>query len=104
MSFEYVDPRFIVERYRGKGKSLRFFLNKWASTFCDTANRNAEKVNSKEKQLNYMYSCVIIGLAILAKSFLLLAINLTGKSYLVMNTRFQKNINQFLVQFSMPLT
>ncbi len=76
MSFEYVDAKYIVDKYRDKDKSLKFFLNKWACTYSDTANKNANAVNAKERQLNYMYSCVVIGLGILAFSFLLLAVSL----------------------------
>jgi hypothetical protein len=47
--FEYFDLKFIVEKCRGEGKSLRFFLNKWVSTFCVTANRNAKKVNASAR-------------------------------------------------------
>jgi hypothetical protein len=75
MNFEYDDPKVIVDNYRGKGKSLRFFVNKWASTWCDTANKNARIVNSKEKGLNCMLTLVVIGLAILTVSFLFLAIS-----------------------------
>jgi len=74
-NFKYVDPKTVIDDYKGKGKPLRYFLNKWASTYCDIANKNAQEVNSGEKRLNYMYSCIVIGLAILAVSFLLLGIS-----------------------------
>jgi hypothetical protein len=88
-SYLYVDPKFVIDKYRGKNKSLRFFVNKWASTYCDTANKNAEVVNSKFKRINYMNKCIIIGLAIFGLSFLLLAIDLTNIiSYLFQNFLF----------------
>ena len=74
--YKYVDPKVIVKKYKGKGKSLRFFVNKWASTWSDTANYNASVVNRKENGLNCMYALVAIGLAILAVSFLFLAISM----------------------------
>jgi hypothetical protein len=77
-NFEYVDPKFIVEKYRGKGKSYRFFVNKWASTICDTANKNAKTVNAKENKLNLMYFLVVMGLAVLTASFLFLALSVTN--------------------------
>jgi hypothetical protein len=75
-NFHYVDPMIIVNEYREREKSFRFFLNKCASTICDTVNDNAGVVNSKEKGLRLMYSLIILGLAIFALSFLFLAINL----------------------------
>jgi len=77
-SYLYYDPKFTIDKYKGKNKSLRFFLNKWASTYCDTANHNAEVVNSKFEKLNYMNKCIIMGLSIFGFSFLLLAISLTN--------------------------
>jgi len=74
--YKYVDPKVIVEKYRGKRKSLRFFINKWASSWSDTANYNASVVNEKENVLKSMYALVAIGLAILAVSFLLLTFSM----------------------------
>jgi hypothetical protein len=74
--YKYVDPRVIAKKYRGKGKSLRFFVNKWASAWSDTANYNASVVNKKEDVLKCMYTLVAIGLGILAVSFLLLAFSM----------------------------
>ena len=73
---EYVDPNFIAREYRKQ--PFRFVINKWASTYCDTAIKNEKVVNSADKRLNYMYSCVIIGLGTFGLSFLLLAISLTN--------------------------
>jgi len=70
--YKYVDPKVIAKKYRGKGKSLRFFVNKWASALSDTANYNASVVNKKEDVLKCMYTLVAIGLGILAVSFLVL--------------------------------
>ena len=75
-SFDYCDPRCIIEQYKGQGKSTIFFIYTWASTIVETSNNNAAILNSRERSSNYMYSCIIIGLAILAGSFLLLAITL----------------------------
>jgi hypothetical protein len=75
-SFHYVDPMEIVKEYKDKAMSFRFFLNKCASTICDTVNDNANVVNSKERGLNLMYSLIVLGLVILAISFLFLAIML----------------------------
>ncbi len=75
-NFQYVDPMIIVNEYREREISFRFFLNKCASTICDTVNDNSVVVNSKEKGLRLMYSLIILGLAIFALSFLFLAINL----------------------------
>ena len=75
-SFKYLDPNFIVHEYRKK--SLRYVINKWASGYCQIANKNARVVNSAEIRLNYMYSCIVIGLGILGLSFLLLAFSLTN--------------------------
>jgi len=77
-SFLYVDPKTVINDYKGKGKPTRYFINKWASTYCDIADKNAKVVNSAEKQLNYMYFSIIIGLAIFAVSFLLLGISFTN--------------------------
>lgn len=77
-SYLYVDPKTIIDNYRGKNKSVRFFINVWASTYCDVANQNAQVVNAKFVRINYMNKCVITGLAILGFSFLLLAIILTN--------------------------
>lgn len=76
-SYLYVDPKFIIDTYKGKNKSLRFFVNKWASTYCDVSNINAKVVNAKLVRINYMNKCLIIGLAIFGFSFLLLAISLS---------------------------
>ena len=75
-SFKYVDPNFIAREY--SKKPLRYVINMWASTYCKTAIKNAKVVNSAEKRLNYMYSCIIIGLGIFGVSFLLLAFSLTN--------------------------
>jgi hypothetical protein len=75
----YVDPKFIVDKYNDKNKSLRFFFNKWAHTYCDVANTNADVVNAKLKRIKYMNYCLIAGLAIFALSFLLLAISLAWR-------------------------
>lgn len=77
-SFLYVDPKFTFEKYRDKKKSARFFINKLASSYCDTANQNADVLNSKFERLNWMNKCIIIGLGIFGFSFLLLAIVLTN--------------------------
>lgn len=76
-SFDYCDPKCVVKKYKGQDKSTIFFVYTWASTIVDTANNNASILNSKERTSNYMYSCIIIGLAILAVAFLFLAISLT---------------------------
>lgn len=73
-SYLYYDPKFTIDKHRNK--PLRFFLNKWASTYCDTANCNAKVVNSKFERLNYMNKCIITGLSIFGFSFLLLSISL----------------------------
>ena len=76
--YKYVDHKVIVKKYRGKGKTLRFFVNKWASSWSDVANYNAFVVNKKENGLNGMYALVAIGLGILAVSFLFLILNMTN--------------------------
>lgn len=76
-SYLYVDPKFIIDTYRGKKKSLRFFINKWASTYCDISDYNANVVNAKLLWITFMNKCLIIGLAIFGFSFFLLAISLT---------------------------
>jgi len=76
-SYLYVDPKTTIDKYLHQKKSARFYVNVWASTYCDTANKNALVVNAKLKRINYMNKCIIIGLAILGLSFLLLAISLT---------------------------
>lgn len=77
-SFKYVDPNFIVRE--NSKKPFRYVINKLASTYCDTAIKNAKVVNSAEKRLNYMYSCIVIGLGIFGVPFLLLAFSLTNIS------------------------
>lgn len=77
-SFKYVKPREVLKEFKGKGKSLKYIINRWASVYCTIADKNAEVVNSAEKQLNYMYSCIVIGLAILTVSFLLLGLSYTN--------------------------
>lgn len=76
IDFKYFDPKPIVEKYMGQSKSLRFFVNKWASTLCDIADKNAKIVNAKKQWLNRMYLSVVLGLLILAVSFLFLALSL----------------------------
>lgn len=76
--FDYLDPRYIVEKYKDQNKSTIFFIYTWASTIVETTNNNASILNSKEKAQNYMYTFIIIGLATLALSFLFLAICLTS--------------------------
>jgi hypothetical protein len=77
-SYLYVDPKTTFDKYQDKNKSARFYVNIWASTYCDTANQNASVVNAKLTRINYMNKCIIIGLAIFGFSFLLLAISLSG--------------------------
>jgi len=74
--YKYVDPGVIVKKYRKEGKSLRFFVNKWASTWCDTVNHNTHIINAKENYLNWMFTLVAIGLAILATSFFYLTFSM----------------------------
>lgn len=78
-SYLYYDPKFIIDKYKNQEKSFRFFINKWASSYCDTSNKNAQVVNSKLDRINYMNKCMIIGIAIFGFSFLLLALSLTTK-------------------------
>ena len=71
----YFDPKVTVVGYNKK--SLKFYVNKLASTLCDVANKNADAVNRKLKNINLMNKCVITGLIFFALSLLWLAISLT---------------------------
>ena len=75
---DYCDPRCVIEKYKDQGKSTIFFLYTWASTIIETANNNANVINSKKRTSNYMYLSIIIGLAILVGSFMLLGITKIG--------------------------
>ena len=74
--YKYVDPSVIVKKH--EGKPLRYVINKFASTYSDTTNHNASIINAKENGLNLMFTLVVIGLIILAVSFLFLAISLVN--------------------------
>lgn len=72
--FLFVDPLTIMMKY--KKKSLRYVINKSASTWSDTVVHNSEVINSKENGLNQMLIFITVGLVILAVSFLLLVISM----------------------------
>lgn len=74
--YRYVDASVIVKKHNGK--PLRYIINKFASTYSDIANHNASIINAKENGLNLMFILVVIGLMILAVSFLFLAISLVN--------------------------
>ena len=73
-NYRYVDPSIIVKKY--KEKPLRYIINKLASTYSDTVNQNASIINAKENYLNLMFALIVIGLIVLAISFVFLAVSL----------------------------
>ena len=76
-SFQYVDPMEIFNEYKDReDKHFQSFLHKWACTICDNTNKNVNLMNSKEKDLNIMYSLIVLGLALFSVSFLFFAFSL----------------------------
>lgn len=74
--YRYFDPKVILDKYGNK--SSKYFYTKSAATLCDIAKRNGQVINSKFNRINLMNKSMIIGLVILAVSFLFLAFSLTN--------------------------
>lgn len=72
----YVDPLILITDHQKK--SLSFIINKSASSWADTINRNIETINSKEKGFKWMLRFVIAGLSFLVIAFVVFVSNTLG--------------------------
>jgi len=72
--FKFVNPIKMINRHNKK--SLRYVIEKSASTWSDTVDYNKEVINSKERGVNEMLILIAIGLSILAIAFLGLGIKM----------------------------
>lgn len=70
--FKFVNPLKMINSHNEK--SLRYVVEKSATTWSDTVDHNKKVINSKESGLNQMLIFIGIGLLILAISFLALGI------------------------------
>lgn len=72
-NFKVVNPEVIICKH--KHKSLRYVINKSASTWADVVSHNRSVINSKEMSLNLMLIFLTLGLVILAVTFILLGVS-----------------------------
>lgn len=72
----YPDPLIIMKDYQGE--SLSFIIDKSASSWADTINRNIKTVNSKESGFRWMLRFIISGLLFLVIAFIVFALSMLG--------------------------
>ena len=72
----YVDPLTLIRDHQEE--SLSFIINKSASSWSDTINKNIETINSKEGGFKWMLYFMIIGLLFLIIAFVVFVFNTLG--------------------------
>ena len=72
----YPDPLIIMKDYQGE--SLSFIIDKSASSWADTINRNIKTMNSRESGFRWMLRFIISGLRFLVIAFIVFALCMLG--------------------------